>query len=583
MRISQKLLTMVVVVFLFVYAMFGFLSIGTISKEKYIDLDRRLNSLTNIALAASRNDIWSYDMQGLKQFITSFSEEYVVDGILFSLDVTHAQNNKKELTGLLDGHFFSLSSASPEDHLPDPEKFYRVIERPILWNDTKIATMYVFYSDESVARDVNRLVNIFVFSLVLSLVIMIVVIYLSMRSIVLKPFERLQRACKSSEKEILALRGQIEQEHKLDHAEASRVDDLISAMKQLPVKNDEIGKFTISFIRLLETVRTALLEVAERSSELSALNETLEEKISRRTAALEESNGALTESIESLKQAQIQMVHQEKLASIGHLAAGVAHEINNPIGFISSNLHSLNNYIDDLRQVLEAYASITPDMTQEELKRAFERVVQIKEEIDFDYVMQDLLELIKDCNEGSTRVKEIVNNLKDFSRVEDNSEQQVFDIKTEIQNTLKLVNNELKYSCTVELDLENEAKVVGHRGAINQVFSNLLVNAGHAIEATGEQGLIRILSYDEEQWVVIKVSDNGCGMNEDVLTKIYDPFFTTKDVGVGTGLGLNISYDIIVNKNQGELVCESKVGEGTTFTIKLPREGSITLEEEEQG
>lgn len=579
MRISQKLLAMVVVVFLLVYAMFGYLSIGTITKEKYIDLDSRLQSLTNIALASSRNDIWSYDIDGLKQFIDSFSAESIVDGIIFSLDVSHVENNKKELIGQVNGETLDLATAEPEIYIPSSGTFYRVVERPILWNDAKIATMYLFFGDESVARDVNGLVRIFILSLVLSLVIMIVVIYLSMRSIVIRPFERLQQACKSSEREILALRDQIEEEHSLDHAEASRVDELIDTMKQLPVKNDEIGNFTNSFIRLLETVRTALTEVAERTSQLSTLNETLEEKISKRTAALEHSNEALTESIESLKQAQIQMVHQEKLASIGHLAAGVAHEINNPIGFISSNLNSLNTYIEDIRQVLDAYAAIKPEMSGEALNAACQRVREVKQEIDFDYVMQDLVELIKDCNEGSARVKEIVNNLKDFSRVEDNTEQQIFDIKKEIENTLKLVNNELKYSCTVELDLENKAKVVGHRGAINQVISNLLVNAGHAIEETGEQGVIRILSYDEENWVVIKVSDTGCGMSEEVLKKIYDPFFTTKDVGVGTGLGLNISYDIIVNKNNGELVCDSTAGKGTTFTIKLPREGTVEVKE----
>lgn len=579
MRISQKLLAMVVVVFLLVYAMFGYLSIGTITKEKYVDLDSRLQSLTNIALASSRNDIWSYDIDGLKQFITSFSAESIVDGIIFSLDVSHVENNKKELIGQVNGETLDVATAEPEIYIPSSESFYKVVERPILWNDAKIATMYLFFGDESVARDVNGLVRIFILLLVLSLVIMIVVIYLSMRSIVIRPFERLQRACKSSEREILALRDQIEEEHSLDHAEASRVDELIDTMKQLPVKNDEIGNFTNSFIRLLETVRTALTEVAERTSQLGTLNETLEEKISKRTAALEHSNEALTESIESLKQAQIQMVHQEKLASIGHLAAGVAHEINNPIGFISSNLNSLNTYIEDIRQVLDAYAAIKPEMSGEALNAACQRVRDVKQDIDFDYVMQDLVELIKDCNEGSARVKEIVNNLKDFSRVEDNTEQQIFDIKKEIENTLKLVNNELKYSCTVELDLENKAKVVGHRGAINQVISNLLVNAGHAIEETGEQGVIRILSYDEENWVIIKVSDTGCGMSEEVLKKIYDPFFTTKDVGVGTGLGLNISYDIIVNKNNGELVCDSTVGKGTTFTIKLPREGTVEVKE----
>lgn len=260
-----------------------------------------------------------------------------------------------------------------------------------------------------------------------------------------------------------------------------------------------------------------------------------------------------------LKEAQRHLYHSEKLASLGQLAAGVAHEINNPIGFVMSNLGTLGKYFHKITEFLEAQSAIISDSP------SAEEIKQLRKKLKLDFILKDIDDLVNESLEGTNRIKEIVQNLKNFSRV-DEAETQKKDINECIENTLQVIWNELKYKTEVKKDFSELPQTICHPSQLNQVFMNILVNAAQAIEVKGE---ISIRTSHEDGWIKVVIADNGSGIPEEKLDRIFDPFFTTKKVGEGTGLGLSISHDII-QKHHGEISVTSNVGEGTAFTIKIP-------------
>jgi two-component system NtrC family sensor kinase len=295
------------------------------------------------------------------------------------------------------------------------------------------------------------------------------------------------------------------------------------------------------------------MEVSRRTGELRSANELLEREKAEQAALLRK-----------LQEAQQQLLQSEKLASIGQLAAGVAHEINNPVGYISSNLGSLDGYVVDLLRLLDAYAGIEPALGDADR----ERLAGLKKEIDIDFLRGDLPELIHESQSGTQRVKRIVQDLKDFSHV-DEAEWQWADLHKGLDSTLNVVHNELKYKADVVKEYGDLPQVNCIPAQLNQVFMNLLVNAAQAIP---ERGTITIRSGQEEDWVWVEISDTGVGIPAEHLKRIFDPFFTTKPVGKGTGLGLSLAYGI-VQKHHGRLEVDSTPGEGTRFRIWLPIEG----------
>ena len=263
-----------------------------------------------------------------------------------------------------------------------------------------------------------------------------------------------------------------------------------------------------------------------------------------------------------LKATQGQILQSEKMAAIGQLAAGVAHEINNPIGFVTSNLRSFGRYMEKLAAHIEKQEAVIAEYSADQAK---ELITRLREESKLDSILEDIHDLQSESLEGLDRVSKIVQNLKSFSRV-DQAVSNSVDLNECLESTLNIVWNELKYTATVERDLTPLPLVTCYPQEVNQVFLNLLVNAGHAI---GENGVIRLRSWQEGNMVYISISDNGCGIPEENLNRLFEPFFTTKEVGKGTGLGLSICYDI-VKKHGGEIQVESRVGYGTTFTMCLP-------------
>lgn len=264
-----------------------------------------------------------------------------------------------------------------------------------------------------------------------------------------------------------------------------------------------------------------------------------------------------------LEKMESQLVQSEKMASIGQLAAGVAHEINNPVGYINSNISSMRNYFEDFLKIVSAYERAEHSIKD---KALVEQISKTKSDVDFDYLLEDIHELIKESLEGVTRVKKIVQDLKDFSHV-DEQDWQVSDVHDGITSTLNIVNNEIKYKADVVTEFGDIPPIECIPSRINQVILNLLVNAAHAIES---KGIITIKSgKDDEDNIWIDISDTGKGIAPQDIKRIFDPFFTTKPVGSGTGLGLSLSYGIIEG-HHGEITVSSELGKGTTFRIVLP-------------
>lgn len=297
---------------------------------------------------------------------------------------------------------------------------------------------------------------------------------------------------------------------------------------------------------------------------------TLQKKLERK---LNKQNRELHEAMEMLKDTQIQMVQQERLAAIGQLAAGVAHEINNPLGYVSGNADMLKIYLQRYEELLREMRRLMTDKQSEISKSAcgvfLERIWQDNK---IDMVIEDMPDLMNDITEGLKRIAAIVNGLRGFSRNNQMEGNNTYNLNEGIQTTLLVANNEIKYNCEVALELNRIPSIYVNGGQINQVLLNIIINAAHAIREkfVNVKGLITIKTYDENNMVLCSISDNGCGMSDEVKSRIFEPFYTTKPVGQGTGLGLGIAYDIICKQHDGSIDVKSSLGEGTCFTISLP-------------
>ena len=323
------------------------------------------------------------------------------------------------------------------------------------------------------------------------------------------------------------------------------------------------GVDTAHLAPFLEVVERAyrhhdeILILATRSMDLMSeeLNARLDAKLASEAQLRQEKSEQAT-LIEQLREAHEQLLQSEKMASIGQLAAGVAHEINNPIGYVSSNLGTLSGYVDGLLAVIAAYEADAPTS---------ERINAARKKAELDYLKDDIVDLLRETFEGITRVRRIVQDLKDFSHA-DSGEWQFADLHRGLDSTLNVVNNEIKYKASVVREYGDLPQVYCLPAQLNQVFMNLLVNAAHAIAAQGTITVRTRVCGDE---AIVEIADTGCGIPAHLHGRIFDPFFTTKPVGKGTGLGLSISYGI-VNKHHGRIEVESTPGQGTTFRVCLP-------------
>ena len=324
-------------------------------------------------------------------------------------------------------------------------------------------------------------------------------------------------------------------------------------------------------LRILHENETAINRSLNRAKlELQEKNLELE----KRTFELEAEKKRLKEAYDKLNQIQAQLLQSEKLASLGQLSAGVAHELNNPIGFVYSNLGILSEYVQDIKNLLEKYAELERALPRNKsYAELIKKIDALKEQMGLSFILEDFNKIISESQEGTLRVKAIVQNLKDFSHM-DKGRLELTDINKGIESTMNIVWNELKYKASVIKEYGAIPQIQGFPQQLNQVFMNLLVNAAQAIQTKGE---IRIKTYQTEESVVVEISDTGVGIPEESLQHIFEPFFTTKEVGKGTGLGLSVVYGII-QKHKGKIEVESRVNQGSTFRVILPVRGSTEHE-----
>jgi two-component system NtrC family sensor kinase len=343
----------------------------------------------------------------------------------------------------------------------------------------------------------------------------------------------------------------------------------------------EISELEIYLRNMAAKIRRRESSLHEARDQQKVANEQLVQlvqKITRRETSLRQAKNELEALNGQIIEQQQLLVQAEKMASVGQLAAGVAHEINNPTGFVMGNLEILVEYKDSIQCLLKGYEALEADIESlgndaeipdsDTLLSTLEKVRLIKSEQDIAYIMADIDTLLVDSLLGTERIHNIVKDLKSFSRVDDGDTKEVELNEEVIETALRLVWNEMKYKCTLKKSLTALPLINCRPGELSQVIMNLLINACDAIEQEGE---VTLSSYFENASISIQVSDTGVGISEEHMLKLFDPFFTTKDIGKGTGLGLSISHGI-VRRHGGSLTVSSQLGKGTTFTVNLPIE-----------
>jgi len=335
----------------------------------------------------------------------------------------------------------------------------------------------------------------------------------------------------------------------------------------VPIKGrDEIADVARSFNSMAQSLRIASERRDRADEELKEFNQSLESRVVRRTAQLQARNQQLIEANQAIKTAQTQLLQSEKMASLGLLAAGIAHEVNNPMSFVISNMGTLREYSECYQWLLKHYRLLLAETDNDKKAQIINEITDKENEFDMAFIEGDIDDLLKDTLDGSMRVKEIVSGLKEFSHLDKSDNYDYHDLNQCIESTLKMVNNELKYRCEVKTDLHPLPHTLLEVGKINQVIMNLLINASQAIQG---KGCICISSQVLGKKIIVKVEDDGQGIEPLKLSSIFDPFYSTKEVGVGTGLGLSISYSII-EEHGGSINVQSEVNVGTCFTIELP-------------
>ncbi len=315
----------------------------------------------------------------------------------------------------------------------------------------------------------------------------------------------------------------------------------------------------------------ALLALQENERIVREQNVILEKKVNERTYELKVANDDLSTAMTELKEAESQLVESEKMASLGQLTAGIAHEINNPINFVTSNVKPLNRDVQILLEAVDAMEHMVLNDDSATIEDRKKKIEQYKADIDYDYLKEEIDQLLSGIGEGASRTAEIVKGLRIFSRLDEDALKKA-DINECLDSTLIITNNLLSNLIKVEKVYGNLPAVECYPGKLNQVFLNIISNAIYAIKKKfGEQngGQLTITTYHDEENVYIKIGDNGTGMDEHTKKKLFEPFFTTKDVGEGTGLGMSIAYNTI-NKHNGQIKVDSEIGVGTDFILILP-------------
>lgn len=416
---------------------------------------------------------------------------------------------------LYDKGFFARAIAN------EPEAFFDLTVRndplgfitvPVKWGESSF--IVGLGASKGKARAVQRNINMAFFTMVAAIGVLLIFTSIVATRVIVKPV--------------------------YDLVEAIQLMDVRDSPVEIPVSTDtELGVLTESFNEMSQRIYQAKSELEKKIKELEA-------------------------AYVELKDTQARLVHSAKMASLGQMVAGIAHELNNPIGFIYSNMSHLRDYSQRLMKIIEA------------VEKEPSAVAKAKKEGDYEYIVQDLPRLISSCEEGARRTRDIVLGLRNFSRLEEAKIKKV-SLQEGIENTLSLLSGETKNRVRVHTEFGKVPEVLCYASQLNQVFMNILTNAAQAIDNEGDiwitlKHLPARAKEKSSGRAEVSIRDSGKGMPADVVEKIFDPFFTTKTVGQGTGLGLSISYGI-VKKHGGDIVVRSELGKGTEFVITVPIDG----------
>lgn len=524
-----------------IYTAIQFMS-DTINK----DMIKRANTTASLFAATTKDSVLSYDLASLNTFI---------DELLKSPDIEYVRilNSEGEILSS-GGQPSSLKREFKEDYqvaevddgifdvssdIIEANEIYGRVEIGISITSIEKAMVNVRNWTVSIAILEMSLVALFSFALG---------IYLT------KNLKKLQRAA-------LTISRSIEKgQHRYVRAHV--------------VARDEIGDLATAFNRLSENLEKEQEKRAQFEKDLKELNANLDEKVKKRTLMIDARNKQLIRINNELQSTQEQLVHSEKMASIGQLAAGVAHEINNPIAFVSSNMQTLEEYTSVYIKMSEVILDYINNPSDDRRIQLTEYLVDINKKEDLQFVAEDIHAIINDSVDGLGRVRSIVSSLNQFARNDDNALEYA-SLNDCVNTVLKMVDNQLKYHCEVITDLSDIPDVPMNLGKMTQVITNLLINAGQAIVGRGN---IWVQTRSKRNEVELIVRDSGKGIPEKNLQRLFDPFFTTKPVGKGTGLGLSISYDI-VKEHGGTIQVKSEEGKGTTFIVRLPKESYNNVEQ----
>ena len=329
---------------------------------------------------------------------------------------------------------------------------------------------------------------------------------------------------------------------------------------------DEIADVCRAFNHMAQSLKQTGKERDQYETSLLELNKTLEMRVNQRTSEVMQKHQELESAYKSLKDTQTKLLKAEKMASVGVLASGVAHEINNPVSFIMSNLHTLQDYIGVYNDAIEQYRMITH---LDDFASYSEQVCQLNawlKKSDMDYIQSDIVALLQEATDGTERIRDIVIHLQEMAATDKLTLMGEVDINSLLISTVTLLGGEIKNKAEVVTHLEELPAVKCMQQQLSQVFMNILMNAAQAVEPIGK---IEISTRVVDKGVEISIIDNGMGIEQENLLKVFDPFFTTKSIGEGTGLGLSTAYSIITDHG-GDIVITSQVGEGTKVTILIP-------------
>jgi two-component system NtrC family sensor kinase len=495
-------------------------------------------------------DLWSYDYNELSITAESMMQMPFITGI----KVTIPEESQ------------TLFNSTKETELESQHLFWHEFDLIFMQEEElfHIGNVRVYSDISVVINHIESGLYTLIVNAIIKTIALIVLITLVFNKLLTRPLEKLARHAESIDIENLEY-----DPIKVTDNPKNELGLLQIAMNSMVGKTLDTLKKLDGFNKNLEQsviVRTHKLReiVDELDKEQRALKTEVESR--------KESELALSNSLEQLKQAQVKLVSSEKMASLGMLAAGIAHEINNPISFVLNNVNVLSEYNEAFHTLIKDYKSYSEAvlLVGGKAQDILSGIQQYEKEEDIDFIISDSLILLKSTEDGVLRIIDIVKNMKTFSHPDTESVDSV-DVHEVMDSTLLLLKNKTRNNLRIIKDLNaSEFIIKCNRNELGQVFLNIIINAAHAMAGSSDS-TIHIRTENIEQAILIHIVDNGCGISEDTIELIYDPFYTTKEVGEGTGMGLSISYGI-VNKYNGKINVTSVLGKGTEFTLQFPLE-----------